>query len=52
MFTTKRNIKIEVSKDSTLINLKGLLAEEAIKIIETAQNIRVVHADKDNSAKQ
>ncbi|MBD1229368.1 hypothetical protein [Xenorhabdus griffiniae] len=52
MFTTERNIKIEVSKDSTLIDLKGLSAEEAIKVIETAQAIRVVHAEEDNSPKQ
>ncbi|MBE8596197.1 hypothetical protein [Xenorhabdus sp. BG5] len=52
MFTQKRNIKIEVTKDKTLVDLKGLSAEEAIKVIETAQAIRVVHAEEDNSAKQ
>ncbi|MDE9494648.1 hypothetical protein KKJ09_13895 [Xenorhabdus bovienii] len=48
MFTQERNIKIEVSKDSTLIDLKGLSTEETIKVIESAYAIRVVHAENDN----
>ncbi len=48
MFTQERNIKIEVSKDRTLVDLKGLSAEEAIKVIETAQAIRVVRAEEDS----
>jgi hypothetical protein len=52
MFTTKRNIKIEISKDKTLIDLKGLSTEEAIKIIESASAIRVAHAEEDNLPKQ
>ncbi|WP_319927363.1 hypothetical protein [Xenorhabdus littoralis] len=48
MFTQERNIKIEVSKDRTLVDLKGLSVEEAIKVIETAQAIRVVHPEEDS----
>ncbi|MBD1226880.1 hypothetical protein [Xenorhabdus griffiniae] len=51
MFTQKRNIRIEVTKDKTLDDLKGLSAEEAIKVIETAQAIRVVYAEENNSPK-
>ncbi|CEE91770.1 conserved hypothetical protein [Xenorhabdus nematophila str. Anatoliense] len=48
MFTQERNIKIEVSKDKTLIDLKGLSTEDAIKVIESSCAIRVVHAEEDN----
>ncbi|WFQ79304.1 hypothetical protein PXH59_17190 [Xenorhabdus sp. SF857] len=52
MFAQKRNIRIEVTKDKTLVDLKGLSAEEAIKIIETAQAVRSADVSEDNSPKQ
>lgn len=45
MLQRKNSIKIEISSDRKLIDLKGISTEDALKLIEAASTIRVSHTD-------
>ncbi|GEM_PF-2246851 len=47
MLQRKHSIKIEVSVDRKLYELKGFSAEDALKIIEAADSIHVSHPTED-----
>ncbi len=45
MLQRKHSIKIEVSADRKLFELRGISTEDALKIIEAADSIRVSHSE-------
>lgn len=45
MLQRKNSIRIEISADRKLIDLKGVSAEDALKLIAVASSIRVSHCE-------
>ncbi|MNP38971.1 hypothetical protein D3C76_1325220 [compost metagenome] len=43
MLQKKHSIKIEISADRKLFELQGISTEDALKILEAAQAIKVTH---------
>ncbi|HEK0447703.1 TPA: hypothetical protein SMO97_000875 [Proteus mirabilis] len=49
MFNQQRNIRIEVYTDKKIIDLKGYSEEEAQRLLEKCDGIRLTHReDEDN----
>ncbi|HCL8272803.1 MULTISPECIES: hypothetical protein [Enterobacteriaceae] len=51
MLQRKHSIKIEISADRKLFELRGISTEDALKIIEAADSIRVSHSENLDSSK-
>ncbi|HGJ5890268.1 MAG TPA: hypothetical protein ACHBZA_02630 [Arsenophonus apicola] len=45
MFGQERNVRIEVYTDKKNVDLKGYSEEEALRLIEASDTIRIAHAD-------
>lgn len=45
MLQRKHSIKIEISADRKVFELKGISPQDAIKLIEAAQSIKVTHSE-------
>ena len=52
MFGQQRNVKIEVYADKKIVDLKGYSEEEAIRLIEASNSIRIVHAENKEEQKK
>lgn len=50
MLQRKHSIKIEISADRKLFELRGISTEDALKIIEAADSIRVSHSENLDSS--
>ena len=46
MFSQKRNVRIEVYADKKIVDLSGYSEEEAIRLIEASDSIRVAKRDE------
>ncbi|MBJ8970940.1 hypothetical protein [Citrobacter braakii] len=50
MLQRKHSIKIEISADRKLFDLRGISTEDALKLIEAASSIRVSHPEDESSS--
>ncbi|MTC75112.1 hypothetical protein GKR75_12685 [Providencia sp. wls1919] len=51
MFSQKRNVRIEVYADKKIVDLSGYSEEEAIRLIEASDSIRVAKRDETEESK-
>ncbi|WPU19555.1 hypothetical protein SPN40_04010 [Morganella morganii] len=52
MFGQQRNVRIEVYTDKKIVDLRGYSEEEAIRLIEASDSIRIAHTEDNEEQKK